>query len=429
LNYFHPANKSIIHYHYNITCVNLLDFQGGPDETVIYSVGELNHYVRDVIGRDPLLHRIWVKGEISNLVNHGSGHKYFTLKDSGAQLSCVMFRNYCRNLAFEPESGMKVLALGDIDVYEVRGNYQLVVTALKPDGIGDLHRALEILKKKLSAQGLFDAEHKKPLPRFPVCIGVATSPTGAVVHDIINVTRRRFPVNILVAPTIVQGEMAAESIVSSIERLNRMDVDVIILARGGGSLEDLWPFNSEAVAQAIFNSHVPVVSAVGHETDFTIADLAADVRAPTPSAAAELVVPDRKEVKNQVDAVKSRLVSSIENLVEQHSNHLQHLDNSLDIRLFSRTLNQFMQRTDELEMRLKSTTYRDLEKHQKLLESCVGRLNAVSPLNILKRGYSIVQHDDKIVRTFKQVEKGDALEIRVVDGKIYCNVNSTEEDV
>jgi len=311
LNYFHPANKSIIHYQYNITCVNLLDFQGGPDETVIYSVGELNHYVRDVIGRDPLLHRIWVKGEISNLVNHGSGHKYFTLKDRGAQLSCVMFRNYCKNLAFEPESGMKVLVLGDIDVYEVRGNYQLVVTALKPDGIGDLHRALEILKKKLSAQGLFDAEHKKLLPRFPGCIGVATSPTGAVVHDIINVTRRRFPVNILVAPTIVQGEMATESIVSSIERLNQMDVDVIILARGGGSLEDLWPFNSEAVAWAIFNSHVPVVSAVGHETDFTIADLAADVRAPTPSAAAELVVPDRKEVKNQIDVVKSRLVSSI----------------------------------------------------------------------------------------------------------------------
>lgn len=235
--------------------------------------------------------------------------------------------------------------------------------------------------------------------------------------------------NILVAPTIVQGEMATESIVSSIERLNQMDVDVIILARGGGSLEDLWPFNSEAVAWAIFNSHVPVVSAVGHETDFTIADLAADVRAPTPSAAAELVVPDRKEVKNQIDVVKSRLVSSIESLVERHSNHLQHLENSVDARLISRTLNQFMQRTDELEMRLRSTTYRDLEKHQKLLESSVGRLNAASPLNILKRGYSIVQHDDEIVRTVKQVQKEDALEIRVVDGKIYCNVNSTEEDV
>ncbi len=429
MNYFHPANKSIIHYQYNITYVNLLDFQVGPDETVIYSVGELNHYVRDVVGRDPLLHRIWVKGEISNFVNHGSGHKYFTLKDSGAQLNCVMFRNYCKNLAFEPGSGMKVLAFGDIDVYEVRGNYQLVVNALKHDGIGDLHRALEILKKKLYAKGLFDTEHKKLLPRFPGCIGVATSPTGAVIHDIINVTRRRFPVDILIAPTIVQGEMASESIVNSIQRLNCMDVDIIILARGGGSLEDLWPFNSEAVAWAIFDSHVPVVSAVGHETDFTIADLAADIRAPTPSAAAELVVPDRKEVKNQIDAVKSRLVSSIRNLVEQHSNHLIHLENSLDARLFIRTLNQFMQRTDELEMRLKGTTYRDLEKHQKLLESCVSRLNAVSPLNILKRGYSIVQHDNEIVRTVKQVQKEDRLEIRVVDGKIYCNVNSTEEEV
>ncbi|MCK4928522.1 MAG: exodeoxyribonuclease VII large subunit [Methanosarcinales archaeon] len=382
-----------------------------------------------MLNNDPHLRNIWIRGEISNLTNHSSGHKYFTLKDSRSQLNCVMFRNYCRSLTFEPEVGMKLLAQGDIDVYEVRGTYQLVVTALRPDGIGELHIALEKLKKKLSAQGLFDAGHKKSLPTFPRRVGVATSPTGAVLHDIINVTRRRFPVDILLSPTVVQGENAADSIVNSIKRLNHADVDVIILARGGGSLEDLWPFNSEQVARSIYDSRIPVVSAVGHETDFTVADLTADIRAPTPSAAAELVVPDRNEVMVRVDTARSHLISSITGLVAHHDNHLSHLENRVDARRLVGTLNQHLQRVDELGARLGLIMDREFELHNKRLESCVGKLNAVSPLNTLKRGYSIVLHDGKVVRSVEDTKKGDALEMRVIDGKIYCKVTDTEETI
>ena len=409
--------------------MNLLDFQADPDKTDICSVGELNHYIHDMLNNDPHLRNIWIRGEISNLTNHSSGHKYFTLKDSRSQLNCVMFRNYCRSLTFEPEVGMKLLAQGDIDVYEVRGTYQLVVTALRPDGIGELHIALEKLKKKLSAQGLFDAGHKKSLPTFPRRVGVATSPTGAVLHDIINVTRRRFPVDILLSPTVVQGENAADSIVNSIKRLNHADVDVIILARGGGSLEDLWPFNSEQVARSIYDSRIPVVSAVGHETDFTVADLTADIRAPTPSAAAELVVPDRNEVMVRVDTARSHLISSITGLVAHHDNHLSHLENRVDARRLVGTLNQHLQRVDELGARLGLIMDREFELHNKRLESCVGKLNAVSPLNTLKRGYSIVLHDGKVVRSVEDTKKGDALEMRVIDGKIYCKVTDTEETI
>ena len=417
--------------------VNLLDFQSGTDKTrdktkdntVVYSVGELNHYVHDVINNDPQLQGVWVRGEISNLTNHGSGHKYFTLKDANSQLSCVMFRSSCRNLAFVPEAGMKVLAFGDIDVYEVRGNYQLVVTALKPDGVGELHKALEILKKRLAAQGLFDQAHKKTLPVFPRRIGVATSPTGAVLHDIINVSKRRFPVDILLSPTVVQGENAIKSIVTSIERLNRTDVEVIILARGGGSLEDLWPFNSEEVAMAIFNSIIPVVSSIGHETDFTIADLTADVRAPTPSAAAELVVPDREDVKKQIDTNRSRLITSVRSMIDYQSNHLMHLEKIVDGARFISNLNQHAQRVDELGSRMRQIAERNLDKHKKMLEFSVGRLNAVSPLNTLKRGYSITMMDEQVVKSIDQVKKGDALEIRIIDGKIISKVLKTEEDI
>lgn len=417
--------------------VNLLDFQSGTDKTrdktkdntVVYSVGELNHYVHDIINNDPQLQGVWVRGEISNLTNHGSGHKYFTLKDANSQLSCVMFRSSCRNLAFVPEAGMKVLAFGDIDVYEVRGNYQLVVTALKPDGVGELHKALEILKKRLAAQGLFDQAHKKTLPVFPRRIGVATSPTGAVLHDIINVSKRRFPVDILLSPTVVQGENAIKSIVTSIERLNRTNVEVIILARGGGSLEDLWPFNSEEVAMAIFNSIIPVVSSIGHETDFTIADLTADVRAPTPSAAAELVVPDREDVKKQIDTNRSRLITSVRSMIDYQSNHLMHLEKIVDGARFISNLNQHAQRVDELGSRMRQIAERNLDTHKKMLEFSVGRLNAVSPLNTLKRGYSITMMDEQVVKSIDQVKKGDALEIRIIDGKIISKVLKTEEDI
>lgn len=407
----------------------MLDFQSGPDKTEIYSVGELNHYIHDKINSDPQLRNIWVKGEISNLTNHSSGHKYFTLKDSRSQLNCVMFRNYCQNLDFKPEAGMKLLVFGNIDVYEVRGNYQLIVTLIRPEGVGELHIALEVLKRKLHSQGLFDADHKQPLPQFPRRIGVVTSPTGAVIQDIINVTRRRFPVDILLSPTVVQGEKAQYSIVRSIERLNTKEIDVIILARGGGSLEDLLPFNSEPVARAIYRSLVPVVSAVGHETDLTIADLTADVRAPTPSAAAELVVPDKEEVLIRIQGDKLRLITAIRNQIKTQITHLLHLENRIDARRVISVLDQYMLRVDELTFRLRQTINRDIEENTKRLGSCMSRLNAISPLNTLKRGYSIVLHNGEVIRSIRQIKKGDALEMRMIDGRIFARVDRTEEDV
>lgn len=304
-----------------------------------------------------------------------------------------------------------------------------MVTLLRRKGVGELHIALEALKRKLRSQGLFDADHKQPLPQFPGRIGVATSPTGAVLQDIINVTRRRFPVDILVSPTVVQGEKAQYSIVRSIERLNTKEIDVIILARGGGSLEDLLPFNSEAVARAIYRSSIPVVSAVGHDTDLTIADLTADVRAPTPSAAAELVVPDKDEVLIRIQGDKLRLITAIRNQIETQINHLLHLENRIDARRVTSMLDQYMLRVDELTFRLKQTINRDLEENTNTLESFMNRLNAISPLNTLKRGYSIVLHNSEVVKSVKQIKKGDALEMRMIDGRIFVRVNRKEEDV
>ncbi|MCD4800938.1 MAG: exodeoxyribonuclease VII large subunit, partial [Methanococcoides sp.] len=259
-----------------------------------YTVTELNNLIKNTLTNNPKLNQIWVQGEISNLTKHSSGHYYFTVKDGKSQISCVSFKSVNRNLRFELESSMKVLVFGSVDVYVVRGQYQLYVQDIRPDGVGELYKAYEQLKNKLEKEGIFSDVHKIPIPEYPLRVGVVTSPTGAAIHDILNVIGRRYPVNILLSPTIVQGERSAESIVRSIELLNQTDVDVIIVGRGGGSLEDLWAFNEEVVARAIFNSEKPIVSAVGHETDFTIADFTADMRAPTPSAAAELVVPDQK---------------------------------------------------------------------------------------------------------------------------------------
>ncbi|MFZ2411233.1 MAG: exodeoxyribonuclease VII large subunit, partial [Candidatus Methanoperedens sp.] len=250
------------------------------EEKGIYTVHEFTLAVKSILTSGKF-NDVWIRGEISNFTNHSSGHRYFTLKDKSSSLQCVMFKWYGKNMGFELEHGMKVLVLGDLDVYEQRGVYQLKVRAIRPDGIGELYKAFEQLKNKLAMEGLFSPENKKPLPRYPKKIGVATSPTGAVLHDILTVIKRRYPVNLLFIPTIVQGEYAAQSIVSSISALNKTDVDVIIMGRGGGSIEDLWAFNEELVARAIFNSRIPIISAVGHETDYTIADFVADVRAPT----------------------------------------------------------------------------------------------------------------------------------------------------
>ncbi len=397
------------------------------EEKGIYTVGEFTLAVKSILTSGQF-NDVWIRGEISNLTNHSSGHRYFTLKDKSSSLQCVMFKWYGRNLRFEPEHGMKVLVLGDLDVYEQKGVYQLKVRTIRPDGIGELYKAYELLKNKLALEGLFSPERKKPLPRFPKKIGVATSETGAVLHDILTVIKRRYPVNLLFIPTIVQGEYAAPSIVRSIELLNNTDVDVIILGRGGGSIEDLWAFNEESVARAIFNSGIPIISAVGHETDYTIADFVADVRAPTPSAAAEIAVPDRQELVNHINRLGDRLIENQRRGIGDRLSRLSDLKADVEPRLFLERVADYMQFIDEMTQRQALDIKRLLEVKTSLLNAHGSKLDAVSPLGTLARGYSITlkMPDKKLVCSINDVEKKDELEIIVNDGKIKSNVNDKE---
>ncbi len=398
------------------------------EEKGIYTVGEFTLAVKSILTSGQF-NDVWIRGEISNLTNHNSGHRYFTLKDKNSSLQCVMFKWYNRNLRFEPEHGMKVLVLGDLDVYELKGVYQLKVRAIRPDGIGELYKAYELLKNKLALEGLFSPERKKPIPKFPKKIGVATSETGAVLHDILTVINRRYPVNLLFIPTIVQGEYAAPSIVRSIELLNNTDIDVIILGRGGGSIEDLWAFNEEVVARAIFNSRIPIISAVGHETDYTIADFVADVRAPTPSAAAEIAVPDRQELANHISRLGDRLIENQRRSISDRISRLTDLKANVEPRLLLERVADYMQFIDELTQRQSLNIRRLLEVKTSLLNAHGGKLDAVSPLGTLLRGYSItVKMPYKtLVRSVADVEKKDELSIIVNDGRIKCGVNDKEE--
>jgi len=392
----------------------------------IYTVSQLNDHIKQLLCQDPMLNQVWVRGEISNLTKHSSGHYYFTLKDKGSQISCVSFRSTNRSLRFEPESSMKVLIFGSLDVYTVRGQYQVHVLDIRPDGIGELYKAYEQLRTKLEAEGLFDRSRKRPIPRYPQRIGVATSPTGAAIHDILNVLRRRYPVDVLLAPAIVQGEMSAPSIVKAIENLNRVNVDVIIVGRGGGSLEDLWSFNEEIVARAIFESRVPVISAVGHETDYTIADFTADLRAPTPSAAAELAVPDSSELKRHISSLSVRMETAAIRHVSDLSERLEYLSGRIGPEKLTDFLRQNYQRVDELNVRLERHAGRIMESGRSSLSGLAGRLNAVSPLSTLERGYCIAMmaEGSRLVRSVDDVDTGDCLSLMVKDGTIRCSVDN-----
>ncbi|WP_440953281.1 exodeoxyribonuclease VII large subunit [Methanococcoides sp. FTZ1] len=395
-----------------------------------YTVTELNNFIRNILTTDPNLNNIWLQGEISNLTKHSSGHYYFTIKDEKSQISCVSFRSVNRTLRFEPEKNMKVLVFGSIDVYTIRGQYQLRVLDMRPDGIGELYKAYEQLKEKLEKEGLFSPIHKQSIPKFPKKIGVATSPTGAAIHDILNVIGRRYPVDILLSPTIVQGERSAESIARSIELLNRTDVDVIIVGRGGGSLEDLWSFNEEAVARAIFNSKKPIVSAVGHETDFTISDFTADLRAPTPSAAAELVVPDKSEVKRHLKNLSQRMESEIGHLIYEKKRHLEYLKEKIEPEHFMDILRQDYQHLDELTAKLTSSIERIVEKKTSELRLQASRLNSVSPLNTISRGYSIAVSTEsgKVIKEVCGIKKEDEIDVIVSDGILECGVKNIKAD-
>ncbi|MCZ7355721.1 MAG: exodeoxyribonuclease VII large subunit [Candidatus Methanoperedens sp.] len=396
-------------------------------EKGIYTVHEFTLAIKSIL-TDGKFNDVWLRGEVSNFKNHSSGHRYFTLKDKNSSLQCVMFKWHGQNLRFEPQHGMKVIVLGDLDVYEQKGQYQLKARAMRPDGIGELYKAYEMLKNKLAMEGLFSPEHKKTLPKFPKKIGVATSPTGAVLHDILTVVNRRYPLNILFVPTIVQGEYAAHSIVRSISMLNRTDVDVIVLGRGGGSIEDLWAFNEEIVARAIFNSRIPIISAVGHETDYTIADFVADARAPTPSAAAEIVVPDRLELFNTIFRLNERLIKCQRNNIGDKISHVLELTKSVDPHAFLECIADHEQCIDKLTRQQIIDIKRILEIKKSLFNAYAGKLDAVSPLNTLSRGYSITLRlpDKSLVRSIDDVQKMDELQIIVNDGKIKCNVDDKE---
>src|SRR5659263_185158 len=394
----------------------------------IYSVHEFTLTIKNTLTKGQF-NDVWIRGEISNFTNHSSGHRYFTIKDKNSQLACIMFKWHGKNLRFEPEHGMKVLVLGDIDIYEQRGVYQLKVRDMRPDGIGELYKAYEQLKNKLAMEGLFSPDHKKPLPGFPTKIGVATSPTGAVLHDILTVLKRRYPVNILFIATVVQGESAAQSIVSAIEALNRTDVDVIILGRGGGSIEDLWAFNEEVVARAIFNSRIPIISAVGHETDYTICDFVADFRAPTPSAAAEIAVPERQELGNQIQRLRDRLIDTEKRFLTDRQSRISELRSGVDPCLLFERVAQYMQYVDELAQNQTSSFRRLMEVKQALLIAHAGKLDALSPLGTLSRGYCITlkMPHKTLIRSIADIEIFDDISILVKDGKIKCEVNDKEE--
>jgi len=396
----------------------------------VLTVSEVNRYIRDIISRDLVLSNLWVKGEISNFKCHYTGHLYFTIKDEKSLLKCVMFKSHADGLKFAPENGMKVIIRGYVSVFERDGQYQLYAEEMQPDGVGSLHVAFEQLKKKLQSEGLFDAAHKKKLPLLPGNIGVITSITGAVIRDILNVLGRRFPnFRLSIYPVQVQGEVAPGQIARAIKKLNELGcVDVIILARGGGSMEELWAFNDEMVARSIYESDIPVISAVGHETDFTIADFVADLRAPTPSAAAELVLPDKQSLKYQLASLKARLDNALRKSVRDKRQKLERLMDRTPFRQPFNIVYQNRMKLDVLAKYLHKAMMAREERYKSCLAGLVGRLDALSPLKTITRGYSIVKstRSGRLVKSVNDVCKGEILEVNVIDGKIICGVNDVE---
>ncbi|NSW91356.1 MAG: exodeoxyribonuclease VII large subunit [Firmicutes bacterium] len=396
----------------------------------ILTVSELNRYIKEILSRDLILANLWVKGEISNYKYHYSGHMYFTLKDEKSLIKCVMFKGQTYGLKFLPENGIKVMARGYVSVFERDGQYQLYIEEMQPDGLGSLYLAFEQLKKKLEAEGLFDKSVKKKLPYLPKSIGVITSSTGAVIRDIINVVSRRFPnIEIKLYPVAVQGEQAAPMISRAIKVLNRLNcVDVIILARGGGSLEELWPFNEEIVARSIYESNIPIISAVGHETDFTVADFVADVRAPTPSAAAEIVVPEKRILKQKTADLKLRLQNALLKSININRVRYARLAGSIAFRQPYNRINQERIRLDNLGRYMYNALLTQKEKAKMRIVFLIDKLDMLSPLNVLARGYGIVRSkpDNKLIKSANDVKSGDEIEIALKDGVIDASVESTK---
>ncbi|MDN3449909.1 exodeoxyribonuclease VII large subunit [Planococcus sp. APC 3906] len=433
------------------------------------SVKALTKYIKKKFDVDPHLRDVYVKGELSNVKIHTSGHIYFTLKDDASRLPAVMFSANAKAVKFKPESGMTVLIRGDVNVYEASGQYQLYAQSMQSDGIGDYYLAFEQLKEKLAKEGLFNAAHKKAFPRFPKRIAVVTAPTGAAVRDICITLNRRYPLaHVVIYPTLVQGAQATQSIVQSIQAANQKDYDVLIVGRGGGSIEDLWSFNEEAVARAIYQSRIPIISAIGHETDTTIADFVSDLRAPTPTAAAELAVPSKAELLDRLLNYRSGMYRTTANAIAREKASLERLTTSFPLAYPDRLYRPFIERVERATESLRRETfqqfnyarerYKNLDKQlatrtpesrirQSALEldalkkridqlaalavrdntqqltSAMRTLDALSPLKIMDRGYSITYKDDKVIKSVEQVEAGDRLSISMKDGVLKTTVS------
>ena len=416
------------------------------------TISAITRYLKAKFDVDENLQTVFLKGEISNFKAHTSGHFYFSLKDETSKINAIMFRSNASKVLFKPTDGMKVLVTGRISVYEAMGSYQIYVDEMLEDGVGNLYIAFEQLKKKLQAEGLFDSEHKRPIPKIPKRVGIITASTGAAIRDIMTTIRRRFPIcETILFPTLVQGENAKDDIVRNIERAQEYDLDVLIVGRGGGSIEDLWPFNEEIVARAIYNSKIPVISAVGHEVDFTIADFVADLRAPTPTAAAELAVPNMSDLKKHIDQLSIRLNEAIYKKVNYLKLYLDSVKNSFVIKnpqimfenkkqslsLINDKLNELMvgkvdKYKNEFEKLKKSYVLASpqLLYKDKIVEvkNIIDKLNLLNPLNILSRGYSVTFLNDKALKSVKKVKLNDILDVKLSDGSLKTKVLEVKEE-
>lgn len=389
-------------------------------EPVTVTVSQLNNYMKKLVEHQPVLGDILIKGEISNYKLHYSGHHYITLKDAGGVLKAVMFKGAASTLTFVPDNGMKVVARGKISVYEPGGTYQLYINEMTPDGLGELYVAYEKLKKKLEDEGLFDDSHKKPIPKYPKKVGVITATTGAAIRDIINVITRRYPkCEIVIYPSLVQGPGAAANVAEGIAYFNQTgEIDTIIAGRGGGSIEDLWAFNEEIVARAVYDSKIPIISAVGHETDFTICDFVADLRAPTPSAAAELAVPDYNELLARLTTYRTRIINSTLGLIKTK----RALISRLSVSTPKRIIDEHRQRIDHLFTKMENATVLSISKKREQFSKACAKLDAMSPLSVLSRGYSVAEADGKMIKSAKDLSSGDDFTLRFTDGSLDCRV-------
>ena len=397
----------------------------------VLSITQLNEYIRGKLDADPLLTGVAVRGEISNYKLYPSGHHYFTLKDESSALKCVMFKGNAARLRFRPENGMKIIAMGKISVYPRDGAYQLYCTAMAMDGVGDLYAAFEQLKARLAAQGLFDPAHKKPLPRFPGTIGIVTSSAGAAVHDMLRILRKRYPLTkVLLLPVRVQGVEAPGEIAAAIRYANYYKLaDLLIVGRGGGSIEDLWAFNDERVAYAIYESRIPIISAVGHEPDVTISDFVADLRAATPSNAAELAVPDQDALRQQLDSMAVGMATAMNRQLKAARQHLDVLSGSPALRSPTGYLDQKRRNLELLKNRLISAENQSIARNNQKFIALTAKLDAMSPLKVLTRGYAVAENSDgEILRSVKQAEAGETITVSLSDGSLTAKVTEVKEN-